>query len=181
MFLDRKIAEWDPEPITLAWLYREAISYFVTPENGFSELSGFPLWHPDFSNCNFLFDDEHNITGVIDWSETQSVPWELFACFPHELGRRVTPSGDVDADSRALFLSIFEEEERQVDSRTPMTKFMGSTAGRIAELVEGYQHMQPLAGNNMPWHDVHELISLMYGEGVKWEDVKSKARAALQH
>jgi aminoglycoside phosphotransferase (APT) family kinase protein len=179
VFLDRKISEWDPEPITLAWLYREAVSHFVNDENSLADLDGFPLWHADFSNCNILFDDDYNLTGIIDWSHSQSAPWELFACLPHEFSRRMLPDGDVCEESRRLFLSIFEEEEGKLNSKIPLTRFMWSKAGRISELVEGYQHMQTGAGTMMPWRDIQELIELIYGEGVGWEQVKQKARASL--
>jgi aminoglycoside phosphotransferase (APT) family kinase protein len=180
MFLNRKIAEWDPDVITLAWLYREAIPHFIKPDSQLSKLEGFPLWHADFSNCNLLFDDEYNITGVIDWSNAQSAPWELFSILPHEFGHRGSTDEILHVESRELFVSIFEEEESKVDSDTPFAKFMKSKEGRIAELVEGYQHLHTRSGAVMPWGDVHELIRLMYGEGVVWEDIKQKARRSFQ-
>lgn len=52
-----------------------------------------------------------------------------------------------------------------------MTKFISSKAGRIAELVDEYHSYS----GYLPMEDIQELIVLMYGEHVTWEDVKKKA------
>jgi len=39
----------------------------------------FPVQHVDLQFNNFLFDNDYNITGLIDWSEAQTVPCESFA------------------------------------------------------------------------------------------------------
>jgi hypothetical protein len=70
-----------------------------------------------------------------------------------------------------------EQEERKVNLSIPLSNFMRSKAGRIAELVEYYQYLN--AASAMPWRDIRELMGLMYGDGVEWEDVKTKAKAAL--
>jgi len=38
----------------------------------------FYLAHPDYRISNFLFDDEYNITALLDWSACQTVPLESF-------------------------------------------------------------------------------------------------------
>jgi len=54
----------------------EACHLLVDPEH----VNGpFYLAHPDFQVSNFLFDDEFNITGVLDWTGCQTVPLESFA------------------------------------------------------------------------------------------------------
>jgi hypothetical protein len=174
MLLDLMVSSQDLDKIALAWLYHQAVPYFVGTENF---PSGFPLCHADFSNCNFLFDAAYNLTGVIDWSGAQSTPWELFCVFPHEFSSRYAPDGNVDVESRNLFISILEQEERKVNLSIPLSNFMRSKAGRIAELVEYYQYLN--AASAMPWRDIRELMGLMYGDGVEWEDVKTKAKAAL--
>jgi len=172
-FLDRKIAEGNIDKIAIAWLYREATPYFLQPE-----MDGqFPLCHADFSNCNILYGDDYNVTGVIDWTWAQSGPWEQFALFPHEFSRRVSAENNVCGEARALFLAILENEERKMDGRTSLANFMKSNAARILELTQEYQHIND--GSYLPMDDVHELIQLMYGDTVSWEDVKRMAKADL--
>lgn len=173
-FLDQKLAESHDDKITVAWLYREAIPQFL--QDGFHHQ--FPLCHADFGNCNILYDDDHNITGVIDWTWAQSGPWEHFACFPHEFSRRFGPAMSLCEKSRALFLKIFEEEESQWDPKIPLTQYMRSKAGRIAELTQDYQHIND--GTWLPMDNIRELIKLMYGDDVDWEDIKRMAKADLE-
>jgi hypothetical protein len=168
--LDRRIAEGNVNRIAVAWLYRKAISHFLNQGSD----DQFVLCHADYSNCNILYDDDYNITGVIDWTWAQVVPWELFAIFPHELSTRFPPEWSLDGDCRALFLAILEEEESKLDTTTPLAKFMGSTASLIVELAQEYMH-----GSWLPMDSVHELIGLMFGKALGWEDVKSMAESDL--
>ena len=141
-------------------------------------MDGFPLFHADFSNCNFLFDEEFNLTGVIDWTYSHTAPWEQFCRFPHEFSRRFPPHGALNDSARSLFLSIFEGEERKYDIHVPMAKYMQSKAARIAEIVDNYQHMDGRI--YVPMLDLEELITLMYEEQHSWEEIKAKALAELR-
>jgi hypothetical protein len=172
-FLDRKLAEGNVDKIAIAWLYREAIPQFL--QQGTDDQ--FLLCHPDFSNCNILYDDDYNITGVIDWTWTQTCPWQLFATFPHEFARRFPPEMSLSGHSRALFLAILGEEESKLGDPTPLTRFMGSKEAQILELTQDYQHIQD--GSWLPMDGIHELIELMYGKALNWEDVKTRAKADL--
>ena len=42
----------------------------------------FPVCHMDFHYGNILIDNDFNITGIIDWSSTQTVPLERFTITP---------------------------------------------------------------------------------------------------
>jgi hypothetical protein len=42
----------------------------------------FPLCHLNLHYGNLLFDDEHNLTGVIDWSSVQTAPLEQLSVSP---------------------------------------------------------------------------------------------------
>ena len=174
-FLNKKQDEGNDDMITIAWLYREAIPYILR----FTwEAVGFPLFHNDFSNCNFLFDENFNLTGVIDWSHSHTAPWEQFSRFPHEFSRRFPPHGLLNEKARNLFLMIFEEEEKKEDVRLPMTTYMQSKSARIAELVDDYQHMDGRV--YVPTLDLEELVGLMYEECYTWEELKAKAKLALK-
>jgi len=170
LFLDRKRKEGNPEGVALAWLYREAIPHFLQAEY---EKGPFPLRHPDFSSPNVLFDESYTITGIIDWTATQASPWEQFARLPHEFNRRGPPNGEISVREREWFIRLLEEEESKGDVDVPMTKFIRSKAGRIAELVDQYYGYLDTA--RLPMEDIRDLISLIYGEHVTWEDIKKKA------
>jgi hypothetical protein len=79
--------------------------------------------------------------------------------------------------SRALFLAILGEEESKLGDPTPLTRFMGSKEAQILELTQDYQHIQD--GSWLPMDGIHELIELMYGKALNWEDVKTRAKADL--
>lgn len=60
--------------------------------------SGFPLFHPDLSTSNLFVDDDMNVTCLIDWACTSSVPKPmLLVCpgLPHS--RNPTPLEFVDS------------------------------------------------------------------------------------
>jgi len=173
-FLEFTLAKGNSDKNAVAWLYREAIPYFASET--FNDHT-FPLCHADFSNCNILFDDDYKITGVIDWTWAQSGPWELFACFPHEFSRIFYPEKSLDKQSRRLFLEILEEEERKLDPNVPLTRYMGSKAGRILEITQDYQFMTD--GDWLPMENIHELIALLYGDNLTWEDIKKLAWGQL--
>ena len=170
--MQQKLEEGDEDWISLAWLYREAIPYFIEEEY---DCGPFPLCHPDFSNANFIYDLNNNLSGIIDWTAAQTVPWEKFARFPHDFNRRLGPDNQISTSARKLFLDILEEEERRVDDIAPMVKFMRSGKGRMAELVDQYHW-----GGRLPIEDITELINLMYGSQRTWEDVKNLAIKSLR-
>jgi isoamyl acetate esterase len=172
-FLERMLAGANEDNIIVAWLYRKAIPHLL--ENDFSPQ--FPLCHADFGNCNILYDDDYNITGVIDWTWTQSGPWEIFASFPHEFQRRFPPGYSLCHESRELFLKVLEEEENKWNSNVPMTRYMSSKAGRISELTQDYQHITE--NSSLPMENIRELVGLIYHDGCDWETLKGLARAEL--
>ena len=55
---------------------------------------------------------------------------------------------------------------------------MGSKAGRIAELVNEYQHITDR--DYVPMDSIQVLIELMYDGQVDWEGVKQMAKADLK-
>jgi hypothetical protein len=55
--------------------YLQAIPLITTPD---LDCGPFPLRHPDINNCNILYDDDYNIVGVLDWTATQTAPWQSF-------------------------------------------------------------------------------------------------------
>lgn len=80
----RKNREWN----TACWVLKDAISRFIVDDR----VQGpFPLCHVDFHHGNLLFDDEYNLTGVIDWRHAQTVPLERLALSPEFIPSPVMP------------------------------------------------------------------------------------------
>ena len=66
-----------------------------------------------------------------------------------------------------------EEEEKQGDPDIPLTRYMGSVAGRIMELVQDYQAITDR--DWIPMENIYELVALLYHGTVGWEDIKRMA------
>lgn len=69
----------DPEWNTACWVLKDALSHIVVEDRVYGP---FPLCHMDFHHGNLLFDDEYNLTGVLDWSQAQTAPLERLAVSP---------------------------------------------------------------------------------------------------
>jgi len=113
-FLARKIEAGNEDWITYAWLAVQAVEKFVLPEWVHGP---FPLYHFDFNCANILYDENYNITGLIDWSAVSAMPLESF----------LQPIDDVQRpmweEDRKRFLDIFEEVEISINGTAPFARF----------------------------------------------------------
>jgi hypothetical protein len=144
--------------IVLAWLYVQAIPHLVIPE---IDTSPFPLRHPDLNNANLMYDEEYNIVGVLDWTATQTAPWQSFVVPPNDF--RVKEG----VKQREFYLQVFEEAERVKDPATPLFKLMNDSRCLLTELVDSYWGY-----SRIPWGSAMKLAWMLYGDTVKWDDVK---------
>ncbi|CAF9924363.1 hypothetical protein IMSHALPRED_006163 [Imshaugia aleurites] len=69
----------DKEWMTAAWILEQALPSMIV-ENFIH--GPFPLCHIDLHYNNILIDEDFNITGIIDWSDSQTVPLERFLTTP---------------------------------------------------------------------------------------------------
>jgi len=60
----------DPDWLTACWVLKTALAQMVVEDR---VRGPFPLCHLDLHFANMLFDDEYNLTGIIDWSSAQAV------------------------------------------------------------------------------------------------------------
>jgi hypothetical protein len=75
-----KAAHGDDEQwSTVAWILEQALPSRVIEEYFHGP---FPLCHTYLHYNNILVDEDYNITGIIDWSEAQTVPLERFMISP---------------------------------------------------------------------------------------------------
>ena len=122
----------DKEWMTSAWVLEQALPSMVVEEF----IHGpFPLCHMDLHYNNILIDDEFNITGIIDWSDSQTVPLERFlispefATFP---GLSVEENAPIVA-FRKKFAAALRDRERGDD--LPDDKSRNEPKGKAVTLV----------------------------------------------
>ena len=69
----------NPEWNTACWVLKNSLAHMLIEDR----LRGpFPLCHLDLHGGNMLFDDEYNLTAVIDWSSAQAAPLEQLSVSP---------------------------------------------------------------------------------------------------
>jgi aminoglycoside phosphotransferase (APT) family kinase protein len=110
----------------------------------------FYLTHPDFQISNFLFDDEYNITALLDWSGCQTLPFESFANPPS----KIIPDADEFLDGwaaadllsdnmrivwgkrRQLFLKMLEDCEIARSKTSAISRMMKSPRSYFAAVLD---------------------------------------------
>lgn len=101
----------DKEWMTSAWILEQALPSMIVEDF----IHGpFPLCHIDLHYNNILIDDDFNITGIIDWSDSQTVPLESFLISPEFVtfpGLSVEQNAPIVA-FRKKFAAALRERER---------------------------------------------------------------------
>ena len=160
-FLQQKQLEIpsDPDWIALAWLYLQAIPLFCSPELDYGP---FPLRHPDLNNANILYDAQYNIVGVLDWTASQTAPWQSFVVPPNQF------EGTEALPLRNLYFEVFEEVEKLENPLTPLSNMMKHPNCVMTELVDCYYGWR-----KVPSGYAMRLARLVYGDTIEWSDVKA--------
>ncbi|KAF3480076.1 uncharacterized protein GIQ15_05423 [Arthroderma uncinatum] len=161
----------DPDWLTACWVLKMATDHIYTDDR----IDGpFPLCHLDLHHGNILFDEEYNLTGVLDWSHAQTVPLERFALCPEF----ITFPGRSDDDNRPIIefrdlviqaIKKREAKERgsqdQDCSKTLLSAFMESPKAEIAYFCHISNSRQAL------WF-AQRARKVMFGEEITWEQLK---------
>jgi aminoglycoside phosphotransferase (APT) family kinase protein len=99
----------DEKDVFTAWLYRKAAQYAETeynaayPDASPDQISGYILFHADMSVNNMLVDDDLNVTAVIDWDWTSSVPKISFDPLPFDMGYETEHQFPGNASEHEIF------------------------------------------------------------------------------
>ncbi|QKX54434.1 uncharacterized protein TRUGW13939_01520 [Talaromyces rugulosus] len=155
-------AEWE----AALWLLETAVTSMATEEfvNG-----PFPLCHLDLHFNNMLFDDEFNLTGIIDWSYAQTVPVERFVVSPEFIAPPAAPAAVKQSifDFRGMFIDAWRAIGNNKSSQQDLTLYPSKlVASPVAELV--YR-----CTCSYPWRAIFDArlsLRLLYGENAKWEE-----------
>ena len=124
----------------------------------------FPLTHPDFSISNMLFDDDYNITALLDWSGVQTAPIQSFArppvmVVPQPLKSRPKPLSKPEISRRQLFFQTFKEREAWYDPGTPITRNLISSRSIIAGILDD----EAILGHDISDYKA-DLLAFVHGD-----------------
>jgi aminoglycoside phosphotransferase (APT) family kinase protein len=154
--------------LTACWVLKLALTHIIVDER---VRGPFPLCHPDLHHGNLLFGEEYNLTGVLDWSNTQTMPMERLAVCPEF----ITFPGLSDEENRPIieFKELFIESLRRREdaavhaeekqrSFTTLSTFMKSERAEIAYLCTYTNSRRAL-------YDAKRVAKLMFGDAISWE------------
>jgi isoamyl acetate esterase len=135
----------------------------------------FPLCHLDLHYGNLLFDDDYNLTGVLDWSQAQTVPLERLAVCPEF----ITFPGAANEVNQAVvsFKDLTYEYLRDAEAtqglaagsgkkatQTSLSSFFGTTRAEITYRCTYSSAHRALWDGKM-------VAGLIYGDAVPWEQL----------
>ena len=165
----------DKEWSTSSWILEQALSSTIIEDyiHGF-----FPLCHMDFHYKNILVDDDFNITGIIDWSDAQTVPVERFTISPEF----VTFPGLSAKENEPIITFrekfAFSLRKREVGTRTgdgDRPEDTPSSSPRLISDLLGTPLWEVVyrCTYSFPWRarsDARLVLKQIFGEAAKWED-----------
>ncbi|KAG6161900.1 hypothetical protein E4U22_007707 [Claviceps purpurea] len=160
----------DPEWRAACWILKQATSHIIVEDR----LHGpFPLCHLDLHFGNLLFDDEYNLTGVIDWSGAATAPLERLAVSPEFITfpRISDEKNEVILDFRATvrdclqeLVSISEQTRPTKKKKTTLSMILGS---KQADITHRCTYSRPYRA----FWDGKMVANLIYGDHVSWEQL----------
>ncbi|KAG6017128.1 hypothetical protein E4U54_008242 [Claviceps lovelessii] len=159
----------DPEWRTACWILKTAVSHIIIEDR----LHGpFPLCHFDLHYGNLLFDDEYNLTGVIDWSGAATAPLERLAVSPEFITFPALPDNEnqIIIDFRDATRNCLQElvsKSKQTwtcDKKTTLSMILGS---KQAEITHRCTYSRPYRAVC----DGRLVSTLIYGDHVSWEQL----------
>ncbi|KAF3070952.1 hypothetical protein GL218_00779 [Daldinia childiae] len=170
----------NPDWLTACWVMKTALSHIIIEDR---VRGPFPLCHLDLHFGNMIFDNEYNLTGIIDWSSAQAAPLEQLSVCP-EL---VTFPGLSDEENRPivelknLVVESLRELERDQEKKprldnpavgvaldSNLTSLSTYMASKSAE-VTYRQYMASPRGSLWAGQMIAKII---YGKNVTWEQLR---------
>ncbi|KAG6188507.1 hypothetical protein E4U24_001377 [Claviceps purpurea] len=160
----------DPEWRAACGILKEAVSHIIIEDR----LHGpFPLCHFDLHFGNLLFDDEYNLTGVVDWDGAATAPLERLAVSPEFITfpRISDEKNQVILDFRATvreclqeLVSKSEQTAPKMNKKTTLAMILGS---KQADITHRCTYSRPYRA----FWDGQMVAKLIYGDNVSWEQL----------
>ncbi|KAF2501692.1 hypothetical protein BU16DRAFT_451729 [Lophium mytilinum] len=169
----------DPDWRTACWVLKTALAHIIIEDR----IRGpFPLCHLDLHYGNLLFDDEYNLTGVIDWSSAQAAPIEQLSVSPEfitfpglsaeenrpiiEFKKRVMRfMKEMESEVTASPLIHQQGNMKQSNNSTYLSNYMASKSAEIA-------HRQYMASPRSGLWAGKVVAKLIYGTNITWEQLR---------
>ena len=170
----------DPDWLTTCWVLKTALAQIIIEDR---VRGPFPLCHLDLHFGNMLFDNEYNLTGVIDWSSAQAAPLEQLSVCPEF----VTFPGLSDEENqpiielKKLVVESIREIERDQEKRPPLDSTEADLAERqdltplstyMASKSTEVTHRQYMASPRGSLWAGKTVAKLIYGKTVTWEQLR---------
>lgn len=170
----------DPDWLTACWVMKTALTQIIIEDR----IRGpFHLCHLDLHFGNMLFDDEYNLTGVVDWGSAQAAPLEQLSVCPEVVifpGLSDEENRPIVELKRLVVESLREMEGAHVKrppldkpevnltqnaSLTPLSTYLATKSAEITYR----QYMVSLRGSLWAGRIVAKLL---YGESISWDQLK---------
>ncbi|KAF4980647.1 hypothetical protein FZEAL_3396 [Fusarium zealandicum] len=170
----------DPDWLTACWVLKTTLTHIIVEDR---VRGPFPLCHLDLHYGNMLFDDEYNLTGVIDWSNAQAAPLEQLSVSPEF----VTFPGLSDEENRpiielnSLVVDCLREMERGQEMMPPLDKpdmdmmlyrDITSLSTYMATKSAEVAHRQYMASPRASLWAGKTIAKLIYGKTITWEQLR---------
>ncbi|USP80489.1 hypothetical protein yc1106_07763 [Curvularia clavata] len=176
----------DADQLTACWVLKSALTRTIVEDR---VRGPFPLCHLDFHHRNLLFDDEYNLTGVIDWSRAQAAPLEQLSFCPNLVnisGRSDERSRQIVEFKKLVINFIREKEKEKEEEKEHLETQSGGQKQEIVEQTLGFTSLSAYMASESPEIMFHQSIAspkgslwaakrvskLMYGEYITWEQLK---------
>jgi isoamyl acetate esterase len=153
---------------TAGWVLGQSLTNVVIERAMYGP---YPLCHMDLHHGNILFNEQYDITGIVDWTGAQTVPWERlaanieFVTFP---GLSREDNMPIVAFREKVAACLKEQWGSGLSVLNPLPELIGS---RTAEIV-----CRCTCSFSKPWRaltDAMLVARLLYGPTVTWEDLKA--------
>jgi len=168
--------EWE----TSSWILEQSLPSMIID----NYIHGpFPICHMDFHYNNILIDDDFNITGIIDWSDAQTVPLERFTITP-EFATFPGLSAE-ENESSVTFRKKFAAalKKREITTMTGGFKAPGglpssSSSSRFTSDLIGTPLWEIVYRSTYSYwwrarSDARLVLKQIYGANAKWDDFVS--------
>lgn len=170
----------DPDWLTACWVLKTGLTHMVLEDR---VRGPFPLCHLDLHYGNMLFDENYNLTGIIDWSNAQAAPLEQlsvspeFATFPGISEERNRPMIKLknlvvesmkEMEREQVKRPLLDKPEEDVASHADLTPLSTYLASKSAEVT----YRQYMASPRSSLFAGKQVAKIMYGETVTWEQLK---------
>ena len=163
-----------PEWRRYSRICNQAIKFFVYPEL----LRGpFPLWHRDFHFKNILVDDDYNITGVLDWTDARTAPWETFVLYGDILHDGAPDGVDKPiTEFRADLVDALRkiEEDGQPERRGPLICEIISSG--VVDLIDAWLKDGIPRSGEAASETALRVLRLLFGEETTFENYRAHSQ-----